>query len=151
MINLLKKETKELTQKEIDENIRSIKSIIKGNFKSTVKSLKYKMKKFSLSMEYEKAQEAKEKLNILKNYQVKSTIVNPKLSNIDVFSIYSDETFGYVNFMQISYGSIISSYTIEIKKKINESDEEILRLAIIELRQRFKSNNNLILLLLKSI
>ena len=149
LINLLKKETKELTQKEIDENIRSIKSIIKGNFKSTVKSLKYKMKKFSLSMEYEKAQEAKEKLNILKNYQVKSTIVNPKLSNIDVFSIYSDETFGYVNFMQISYGSIISSYTIEIKKKINESDEEILRLAIIELRQRFKSNNNLILLPIK--
>lgn len=146
LINLLKKETKELNQKEIDENIRSIKSIIKGNFKSTVKNLKYKMKKFSLSMEYEKAQQAKEKLNILKNYQVKSTIVNPKLSNIDVFSIYSDETFGYVNFMQISYGSIISSYTIEIKKKINESDEEILRLAIIELRQRFKSNNNLILL-----
>ncbi len=64
LINLLKKETKELTQKEIDENIRSIKSIIKGNFKSTVKNLKYKMKKFSLSMEYEKAQEAKEKLNI---------------------------------------------------------------------------------------
>ena len=149
LINLLKKENKELTQKEIDENIRSIKSIIKGNFKSTVKNLKYKMKKFSLSMEYEKAQEAKEKLNILKNYQVKSTIVNPKLSNIDVFSIYSDETFGYVNFMQISYGSIISSYTIEIKKKINESDEEILRLAIIELRQRFKSNNNLILLPIK--
>ena len=149
LINLLKKETKELTQKEIDENIRSIKSIIKGNFKSTVKNLKYKMKKFSLSMEYEKAQEAKEKLNILKNYQVKSTIVNPKLSNIDVFSIYSDETFGYVNFMQISYGSIISSYTIEIKKKINESDEEILRIAIIELRQRFKSNNNLILLPIK--
>ena len=149
LINLLKKETKELTQKEIDENIRSIKSIIKGNFKSTVKNLKYKMKKFSLSMEYEKAQEAKEKLNILKNYQAKSTIVNPKLSNIDVFSIYSDETFGYVNFMQISYGSIISSYTIEIKKKINESDEGILRLAIIELRQRFKSNNNLILLPIK--
>ena len=149
MINLLKKETKELTQKEIDKNIKSIKSIVKGNFKSTVKNLKYKMKKYSISMEYEKAQEVKEKLNILKNYQVKSTIVNPKLSNIDVFSIYSDETFGYVNFMQISYGSIISSYTIEIKKKINESDEEILRLAIIELRQRFKSNNNLILLPIK--
>ena len=149
LINLLKKETKELTLKEIDENIKSIKSIIKGNFKSTVKNLKSKMKKYSLSMEYEKAQEAKEKLNILKNYQVKSTIVNPKLSNIDVFSIYSDETFGYVNFMQISYGSIISSYTTEIKKKINESDEEILRLAIIELRQRFKSKNNLILLSLK--
>ncbi|MAU58734.1 MAG: excinuclease ABC subunit C [Flavobacteriaceae bacterium] len=149
LIHLLKKETKELTIKEIDENIKSIKSIIKGNFKSTVKNLKSKMKKYSLSMEYEKAQEAKEKLNILKNYQVKSTIVNPKLSNIDVFSIYSDETFGYVNFMQISYGSIISSYTIEIKKKINESDEEILRLAIIELRQRFKSKNNLILLSLK--
>ena len=149
LINLLKKETKELTLKEIDENIKSIKSIIKGNFKSTVKNLKSKMKKYSLSMEYEKAQEAKEKLNILKNYQVKSTIVNPKLSNIDVFSIYSDETFSYVNFMQISYGSIISSYTIEIKKRINESDEEILRISIVELRQRFKSKNYLILLPIK--
>ena len=149
LIHLLKKETKELTIKEIDENIKSIKSIIKGNFKSTVKNLKSKMKKYSLSMEYEKAQEAKEKLNILKNYQVKSTIVNPKLSNIDVFSIYSDETFSYVNFMQISYGSIISSYTIEIKKRINESDEEILRIAIVELRQRFKSKNYLILLPIK--
>jgi len=149
LIHLLKKENKELTIKEIDENIKSIKSIIKGNFKSTVKNLKSKMKKYSLSMEYEKAQEAKEKLNILKNYQVKSTIVNPKLSNIDVFSIYSDETFSYVNFMQISYGSIISSYTIEIKKRINESDEEILRISIVELRQRFKSKNYLILLPIK--
>ena len=149
LIHLLKKENKELTNKKIEENINSIKSIIKGNFKSTVKQLKFEMKNYSLSMEYEKAQEIKEKLNILKNYQVKSTIVNPKISNTDVFSIYSDETFGYVNFMQISYGAIISSFTIEIKKKMNESDEEILRIAIIELRQRLKSKNNLILLPIK--
>ena len=149
LIHLLKKENKELTNKKIEENINSIKSIIKGNFKSTVKQLKFEMKNYSLSMKYEKAQEIKEKLNILKNYQVKSTIVNPKISNTDVFSIYSDETFGYVNFMQISYGAIISSFTIEIKKKMNESDEEILRIAIIELRQRLKSKNNLILLPIK--
>jgi excinuclease ABC subunit C len=149
LIHLLKKENKKLTDKEIQENINSIKSIIKGNFKSTVKQLKFEMKNYSLSMEYEKAQEVKEKLNILNNYQVKSTIVNPKISNTDVFSIYSDETFGYVNFMQISYGAIISSFNIEIKKRLNESDEEILRIAIIELRQRFKSKNNLILLPIK--
>ena len=149
LIHLLKKENKKLTNKEIEENINSIKSIIKGNFKSTVKQLKFEMKNYSLSMEYEKAQEVKEKLNILNNYQVKSTIVNSKISNTDVFSIYSDETFGYVNFMQISYGAIISSFTIEIKKKMNESDEEILRIAIIELRQRLKSKNNLILLPIK--
>ena len=149
LIHLLKKENKELSNKEIEEKINSIKSIIKGNFKSTAKQLKFEMKNYSLSMEYEKAQEIKEKLNILKNYQVKSTIVNPKISNTDVFSIYSDEAFGYVNFMQISYGAIISSFTIEIKKKMNESDEEILRIAIIELRQRLKSKNNLILLPIK--
>jgi len=149
LIHLLKKETREIDDEELEKKFKSIRSIIKGNFKSTVKQLKFEMKNYSSLMEFEKAQEIKEKLNILYNYQVKSTIVNTKISNTDVFSIFSDETFGYVNYMQISSGAIISSFTLEIKKKMNESDEEILRIAIIELRQRFKSKNNLILLPLK--
>ena len=89
----------------------------------------------------ENAQKIKEKLEILEHYQSKSTIVNPKISNVDVFSIITDDQYGYVNFLQLSYGSIIRSHTIEIKKKLDESPEEILSLAVIEIRQRFTSQS----------
>jgi excinuclease ABC subunit C len=89
-------------------------------------------------MHFEEAQKIKEKIEILENYQSRSTIINPKITNIDVFSIVSDETAAFVNFLQISHGSIIRSHTMEIKKKLDESDEELLELAIIELRERFQ-------------
>ena len=81
----------------------------------------------------------KEKLDLLSNYQAKSTIVNPSINNVDVFSIISDESYGYVNFFKIANGSIIQSHTTEIKKKLDETDAEILSLAIVEIRQRFNS------------
>src|SRR5690606_7975387 len=77
----------------------------------------------------------------LENYQAKSTIVNPKISNVDVFSIVSDESYGYVNFLQLSYGSIIRSHTLELKKKLDETDKQLLELAITEIRQRFHSES----------
>ncbi|MDB4297645.1 excinuclease ABC subunit C, partial [Flavobacteriaceae bacterium] len=77
--------------------------------------------------------------DLLSNYQAKSTIVNPSINNVDVFSILSDDTAGYVNFFKISNGSIIQSHTTEIKKKLDESDKELLERAIIELRDRFTS------------
>ena len=89
-------------------------------------------------MHFEEAQKIKEKIEILENYQSRSTIVNPKITNIDVFSIVSDESAAFVNFLQISHGSIIRSHTMEIKKKLDETDEELLELAIIELRERFQ-------------
>jgi excinuclease ABC subunit C len=89
-------------------------------------------------MRFEEAQKIKEKIEILENYQSRSTIINPKITNIDVFSIISDESAAYVNFLQISHGSIIRSHTMEIKKKLEETDEELLELAIIELRERFQ-------------
>jgi excinuclease ABC subunit C len=92
-------------------------------------------------MHFEEAQKIKEKIEVLENYQSKSTIVNPKISNVDVFSIMSDESYGYVNFLQLSYGSIIRSHTLEIKKKLDETDQELLELAITEIRQRFHSNS----------
>ena len=81
----------------------------------------------------------KDKIDVLENYQAKSTVVNPKINNVDVFTIISDETHGYVNFLQISHGAIIRSHTLEIKKKLDETDEELLQLGITELRQRFNS------------
>jgi excinuclease ABC subunit C len=89
------------------------------------------------NMHFEEAQKIKEKIEVLENYQSRSTIINPKITNIDVFSIVSDESAAYINFIQIAHGSIIRSYTMELKKKLEETDEELLELAVIELRERF--------------
>ena len=124
---------------QYDENIKAIRAIIKGNFKDSLLQFKQQMQSHAENMEFEDAQKIKEKLDVLQNYQAKSTIVNPKISNVDVFSIITDEAYGYVNFLQLSYGSIIRSHTIEIKKKLAETKEALLSLAIIEIRQRFHS------------
>ncbi len=121
--------------KQIDD----IRDIIKGNFKSSLQYFKHQMKALAAEMEFEKAQRIKEKIEVLESYQVKSTIVNPKISDVDVFSIFSDESYGYVNYLQVSHGSIIRSHTLEVKKKLDETDAELLQLAIVEIRQRFKS------------
>jgi excinuclease ABC subunit C len=127
-------ETLENYQKQVD----AIREILKGNFKESIKDFKRVMTSMAAEMHFEEAQKIKEKIEILENYQSRSTIVNPKITNIDVFSIVSDESAAYVNFLQISHGSIIRSHTMEIKKKLDETDEELLELAIIELRERFQ-------------
>ena len=129
------------TEENYQENIYAIREILKGNFKDSLGQFKKQMKVFAEKMHFEDAQRIKEKIEVLENYQAKSTIINPKISNVDVFSIVSDESYGYVNFLQISYGSIIRSHTLEIKKKLDETDKELLELAITELRQRFNSNS----------
>ncbi|MCT4628939.1 excinuclease ABC subunit UvrC, partial [Winogradskyella sp.] len=118
-----------------------VRQIVKGNFKDSLQQFRVQMKQHAEAMQFEDAQRIKEKLEILENYQVKSTVVNPKISNVDVFSIVSDETYAYINFLQISYGSIIRSHTLEIKKKLQETDKELLEIAITEIRQRFNSNS----------
>ena len=138
--HLIKKETENSIKNKFSENIKSIRHLIKGNFKKSIDELKLKMINYSKNLQYEKAQEAKEKLDILYNYQSKSTIVNSKINDIDVFALISDESQAYVNYLQISYGAVIRSFTLEIKKKLEEKDSEILRLAIIELKQRFQSH-----------
>ena len=129
------------TEDAYNESIKAIKEILKGNFKDSLSQFKVQMKQCSEHMHFEEAQKIKEKIEVLENYQSKSTIVNPKISNVDVFSIMSDESYAYVNFLQLSYGSIIRSHTLEIKKKLEETDQELLELAIIEIRQRFHSNS----------
>jgi len=120
-------------QKQVD----AIREILKGNFKESLKDFKRMMVDLASEMKFEEAQKIKEKIEVLENYQSRSTIVNPKITNIDVFSIVSDESAAFVNFLQISHGSIIRSHTMEIKKKLAETDEELLELAIVELRERF--------------
>ena len=128
------------TEEAYNQDIQAIRNIIKGNFKASLKEFKAQMKYYSEELMFEDAQRIKEKIEVLENYQAKSTIVNPKISNVDVFTILSDESYAYINYLQISYGSIIRSHTLEIKKKLDESDEELLQLGIIEIRQRFESN-----------
>jgi excinuclease ABC subunit C len=127
-------ESLENYQRQVD----AIREILKGNFKESMKDFKKVMTDLAREMHFEEAQKIKDKIKILENYQSRSTIVNPKITNVDVFSIISDESAGFINFLQISHGSIIRSHTMEIKKKLDETDEELLELAIIELRERFQ-------------
>ena len=129
------------TVEEYDENIKAIREILKGNFKNSLQRFKQQMHNLAEDMLFEDAQKIKEKIDILEKYQAKSTIVNPKINNVDVFSIVSDESYAYVNFLQISLGSIVRSHTLEIKKKLDEKDKELLEIAIIEIRQRFNSQS----------
>ena len=131
----------EALESEADYNnsIKEIRNILKGNFKQSLEKFQIMMGLFAKKMEFEEAQKIKEKLSLLSNYQSKSTIVNPSINNVDVFSIISDETHGYANFLKISNGSIIQSHTTEIKKKLDESEPELLALFIVEIRQRFNS------------
>ncbi len=129
------------TEENYNEDIHAIRNIVKGNFKESLKLFEELMMRFSTEMEFEEAQKIKEKIALLANYQAKSTVVNPSITNVDVFSIISDETYSYVNFFKIINGAIIQSHTSEIKKKLDESDKELLELAIIEIRQRFNSQS----------
>ena len=129
------------TEENYTLDISAIRNIIKGDFKESLEKFNELMLSFATKMEFEEAHKIKEKVDLLANYQAKSTVVNPSINNVDVFSVISDESFGYVNFFKIANGSIIQSHTSEIKKKLDESDKELLELAIIEIRQRFNSQS----------
>src|SRR5699024_450142 len=104
------------TEAGYNANIEQIRQILKGNFKDSLQKFRKKMQTYAENLEFEAAQEIKEKIEVLEKYQAKSTVVNPNINNVDVYSIVSDEGYGYVNFLQISHGAIIRSHTIEMKK-----------------------------------
>ncbi len=126
------------TEEEYLRKIQNIRQLLKGNFKENLKEFKQLMLQYASEMKFEEAQAVKEKMQILENYQAKSTIVNPKITNVDVFSIVSDETMAYINFLQIAHGAVIRSHTLELKKRLNETDDELLVLGIVEIRERFR-------------
>jgi excinuclease ABC subunit C len=128
-------------QDEEDYNsiITEITEIIKGNISSVSAQLKKAMVDFADKYEFEKAQIAKEKSELLEMYQSKSMVVNPKIHDVDVFSIITDEEKAFSNFLKIINGSVIQAHTIEIKKKLDETDEELLSTAIANFRERFGS------------
>lgn len=126
------------SEEEYLRKIQAIRAILKGDFKENIREFKSLMMKYAEEMRFEEAQKMKEKIDLLENYQAKSTVVNPKISNVDVFSIISDEGSAYINMLQIKNGAVIRSHTLELKKKLEEADDELLTLAIVELRERFK-------------
>ncbi len=129
------------TEADYLEDVKAIRQIIKGNFKTSLERFKGLMHHFAENLEFEEAQKIKEKIDLLANYQAKSTVVNPSINNVDVFSIISDESYAYINFFKIANGAIIQSHTTEIKKKLDETDKDLLELSIVEIRQRFHSQS----------
>ncbi|MEI7897731.1 MAG: excinuclease ABC subunit UvrC [bacterium] len=124
---------------DYDKSIAAIKEIIKGNITTVARQLRELMMNYAASEEFEKAHYVKEKLALLDKYQSKSTVVSPTINDVDVFSIISSGLHAYVNFMKVMNGAIIQVHTIEMIKKLDESPEELLSIAITEIRQRFES------------
>ena len=128
------------------QTISEIRSILKGNTRSLIKPLKEQMQEYSNRLEYERAQEIKEKLEALEQYQSKSTVVSPTIDHVDVMSIFSDTDSAYINYFKVVQGAIIQSYNLEIKKKLDELDEDLLSLSLINIRAKFHSTAKEILL-----
>lgn len=134
------------SKQEYDEKVDAIRGMIKGDFRKAKEYLTDRMVKYASNLQFEDAQIIKERLDVLEDYQAKNTVVNPNIDDVDVFGMTSDETAAYVNFFKIRNGNIIQSFTTEIKKILEETDEEILEEALIEIRQKFDSHSKEVLL-----
>lgn len=125
---------------DYQETITAIKEIIRGNISTVRQQLIVLMKSMAADFAYEKAQVIKDKIDLLDRYQSRSTVVNPSINNVDVFSFAEDSSAGYINFLKVVSGAIVQSHTIEMRRKLDESPEELMILAITEIRLRFSSN-----------
>ena len=134
-----------LSEKTYNKNIVLVRDILNGKFKKVKKLLKEEMYALSEEMKFERAQNIKDKIETLENYQARSTVVSKKLNNIDVFSIISDSENAYINYLQIAYGRVIRFHNQEIKKTLDESDIEIISLVILNLRDKFRSESKTII------
>jgi len=137
------------SQEEYDQSIKNIKEIIKGNIHNVITELKSRMMTYASDLSFERAHVIKEKLELLQNYRSKSTVVNPSINNVDIFSIITDDEAGYVNYMKVAQGAIVQAHTVEMKKKLDEPDDQLLSYAVTDLRQRFNSDSNEIIVPIK--
>ena len=131
---------------DYQKNITQAREILKGNTRQVLKELKEEMLQLSEELRFEEAEEVKRKYLALNGFVSKSEVVSHTINNVDVFTITSDEKMAFINYLHVSNGSINQSFTIEYKKKLNETDEELLQLGIVELRERFKSDSKEIIL-----
>lgn len=127
-------------ESDYNESVSQIREILNGNLRQVINILKNRMLEFATNLKYEEADHIKQKIELLSKFQSKSTIVNPKINNLDVFSFLDEKGFAIVNFIKVANGAIIQSHTIELIKKLDESKNDLLQFAIINLRNRFNSN-----------
>lgn len=129
-----------MSEEEYKESIDQIKHILRGNLQKVIEYLKETMQKYASEYKFEEAQQVKNQLESLQNYQSKSTVVSPTINNIDVYSIDEDDKYAYVNFLRVMNGAIIQVYTMEMRKRMDETKEQLLATAITEIRQKIFSN-----------
>lgn len=129
------------SEEDYDEDVKSARELIRGNLNGVKKMLREQMERQSADLHFEEAQKTKEKIELVERYQAKSTVVHPNITDVDVFSVLTDADYGYVNYFKIIDGAILQSHTLELKKKLNESPEEMLEMAIPEIRSLFKSES----------
>src|SRR6201747_413332 len=129
------------TADDYDNSIEEIKDILNGKIGAVLRKMKTEMDNAITSMNYELAHRLKRKFELLENYQSKSTVVNSSITDVDVFSIASEEKYAFVNFLKVMNGTIIQTQTIELKKRLDESNEELLTIAITEFRTRYDSHS----------
>ncbi|MEA2107031.1 MAG: excinuclease ABC subunit UvrC [Bacteroidota bacterium] len=128
------------SEEDYNQSIENIKQILKGNIHQVIFYLDDLMKRYAADYKYEEAQLIKEKIEILEKYKSKSTIVSPSLNNVDVFSILDDKSTAYVNFLKVVEGRIVQAHTVEFKKKLDEKPDDLLPMAIVELKERLSSD-----------
>ena len=129
--------------------IAEVKEVIRGNLQGVLRDLKAQMLDHAARMEFEEAQLIKEKYELLENYRSRSTVVSATIHNVDVFSYVDAESLFYVNYMKVAEGAVVQAHTVEIKRKLDESAEELLSLAVIELRGQFESTSKEVVLPMK--
>lgn len=131
-----------ITEKEYSEIILAVKNMLQGKFKKSRDKIKKQMMNYSKNEEFELAEECKMKIMALENYQSKSTIVNPKIKNLDIYTIISDSSHAFINYIQVNNGSIICSFNTYVKKQSILDEKQILEQLVGQIKLKFKSNSN---------
>ncbi|WP_294140220.1 excinuclease ABC subunit UvrC [uncultured Sanguibacteroides sp.] len=134
-----------VSEEEYLDFIVQIRSILKGNISTVLDTMNSKMREFSISMQFEKAQELKEAIEALKTHQTKSTIVRTSINDMDVFSYIEEDKYAYINYLRIIHGAVNQVHTIELERKLDESRESLLSFAILEIRQLVNSHSREVL------
>ncbi|MCK5820808.1 MAG: excinuclease ABC subunit C [Bacteroidales bacterium] len=136
----------EQNESDYQENVEQIEKILKGHTREVLKLLTSRMAEMAESYDFEGANRLKEKVEMLRRFQARSTVVNPAIKEVDVFSIVTDEKAGYVNFLKVVNGAVIQAHSMELKKRLHESSESLLSLAVFEMRNRIQSKSNEVIL-----
>jgi excinuclease ABC subunit C len=135
-----------MSEEDYEANVNSIRTILKGDFDSLIKDQKELMTRQSENLDFELAHKTSKQVDLLEHFQAKSTIVNPKIQNVDVFTVVSDSHSAYINYMKVNKGAIVHGHSFEVKKKLDESEDEILAYVIPSFREKAHSFSKMVLL-----